>query len=365
MNNTLDPLPIPGQSIIYALLDPDTFEVRYVGQTIQKLQQRMYLHYSQSRRQRRTHTNCWIASLETRGLRPVITELSRVPHDEADAEEIRFISHFKDLGYNLTNHHEGGQVNRIVSKQTGRKIAIAKTGKKMPEGFGGRISLLLTGRPKPEGFAQKLSVANKGKKKTPEQIEKHAAALRGVKQKPETIEKRASKLRGRPSPIKGRKQSPESIEKRSEVLRGRNQLPEHVQKRIESLRGRPLSEEHRQKLSEAHKGQVSWNKGKIMSLETREAMSNAHMGQVPWNKGVGVSDKTKQKMVTSHSLTWEVVTPKGDCIVIRNLRQFCTSEGLDVANMHRVATGKQKHYKGWTCRKVEEDNVERADGSNL
>jgi len=48
---------------------------------------------------------------------------------------------------------------------------------------------------------------------------------------------------------------------------------------------KPLSEEHKRKLSEAHKGQTAWNKGKYLSKEHRQKLSEAHRGKISWNKG--------------------------------------------------------------------------------
>ena len=42
----------------------------------------------------------------------------------------------------------------------------------------------------------------------------------------------------------------------------------------------PFTEEHRQRLSEAHKGHPSARKGKILSKETKEKMRNANIGKI-------------------------------------------------------------------------------------
>ena len=77
----------------------------------------------------------------------------------------------------------------------------------------------------------------------------------------------------------------------------------------ESRRGIPLSEKHKRKLSEAHKGHVAWNRGKpawnkglknIYSDETRRKISEAHRGKPTWNKGISCSEETKRKISESH-----------------------------------------------------------------
>jgi len=56
------------------------------------------------------------------------------------------------------------------------------------------------------------------------------------------------------------------------------------------LKGTKLTAEHRKKLSEAHKGQVAWNKGLkgCISEATRKKMSESHSGEKShnWNGGV-------------------------------------------------------------------------------
>ena len=65
------------------------------------------------------------------------------------------------------------------------------------------------------------------------------------------------------------------------------------------FRGKHLSEEHRRKLSESHKGQTSAMKGKTHSLETRKIISDRGKGRTPPNKGVPMSDDQKTKLSES------------------------------------------------------------------
>lgn len=58
------------------------------------------------------------------------------------------------------------------------------------------------------------------------------------------------------------------------------------------------------------KGQASWNKGKKMSEETKQKVSNAKKGSTPWNKGkTGIySDEQIQKLRKS-SIDRKVIPP--------------------------------------------------------
>ena len=62
----------------------------------------------------------------------------------------------------------------------------------------------------------------------------------------------------------------------------------------------PISEELRRKLSESHKGQVSWNKGLSWSEEARKKNSQAHKGLCAGEKhpmfGKHHSEETKRKI---------------------------------------------------------------------
>ena len=95
---------------------------------------------------------------------------------------------------------------------------------------------------------------------------------------------------------------------------GKNHTPEAIKKMTEARNNRPpVSMETRKKMSEAHKGKDTWNKGKkcpqigrkgsvpwnkgktgVCSEETRKKMSESKKGSVPWNKGTGM---TKEEII--------------------------------------------------------------------
>lgn len=68
------------------------------------------------------------------------------------------------------------------------------------------------------------------------------------------------------------------------MIKGSHHTKESNKKRSESLMGKkrpPFSEEWKRNLSNAHKGQIAWNKGKKMSLEYREKLRKSHLGFIP------------------------------------------------------------------------------------
>ena len=56
------------------------------------------------------------------------------------------------------------------------------------------------------------------------------------------------------------------------------------------------TKEQRKKLSDAHKGQIPWNKGKKASKEARLHLSLSHRGERPWLQGKALSLEHKKKI---------------------------------------------------------------------
>lgn len=88
---------------IYALVDPRTKEVRYVGKTSQPLQIRLNQHWN-TRTHRNNHKECWLRNLEKEKLKPFIRVLEECPEDLWQEREIYWMTQFD----NLTNTCEGG-----------------------------------------------------------------------------------------------------------------------------------------------------------------------------------------------------------------------------------------------------------------
>lgn len=79
-------------------------------------------------------------------------------------------------------------------------------------------------------------------------------------------------------------QTEETRRKRSNAMIGKNV-------------GKKLSDEHRQKLSDSHKGKPAHNKGKSASNEARQNMSEAHRGKT-------FSEERKKKMSDAAKRRW-------------------------------------------------------------
>lgn len=103
--------------------------------------------------------------------------------------------------------------------------------------------------------------------------------------------------------------------------------------------GENPSEETRRKLSESNKLRPSF------SAETRKRMSESQ-------KGHQVTNETRYKIGSALADDWLVIDPSGIEYQISSLSEFCKQNKLSRFNMWAVSKGKQKHHKGWKCRKL-------------
>jgi len=112
---------------IYTLSDPITFQVRYVGQTI-NLKQRFNKHINTCFTLK-THVACWIKSLQLKNLTPIIDEIDCVENIDCDLYEKMYISLFKSWGFNLTNLTDGGKAGAYkINTTVKNKISKTLTG---------------------------------------------------------------------------------------------------------------------------------------------------------------------------------------------------------------------------------------------
>lgn len=51
------------------------------------------------------------------------------------------------------------------------------------------------------------------------------------------------------------------------------------------------------------------------------------------------------------SQAWTAVDPDGECVVVKNLEQFCVDNNLDPSHMSKIANGNKyrRSHKGWSC----------------
>lgn len=96
---------------IYALVDPETKQIRYIGKTVSGMK-RPRDHSKPSELKRNTHKTHWIRTLIEKGLKPEIIVLQHhESKEELNQSEQDWIARYKELGSPLTNATEGGEGN--------------------------------------------------------------------------------------------------------------------------------------------------------------------------------------------------------------------------------------------------------------
>lgn len=218
--------------LVYALVDPRTLSVRYIGQSSTGMD-RPREHACPSRlATKRTHTSTWIASLKKAGFGYSIAILETVGSaDRLNDSETWWISFGRALGWDLTNHAPGGGTTRglIRSAETRAKLSAARRGKTLSPEHRAAIGTSLTGRPVSEETKARLRARHLGRIMSPESRAKMSMAAR--LRHPQSDETRARKsVAGR-----GRKSGSPSEETRAKLSK--------------ALKGRPLSDVTRAQMS--------------------------------------------------------------------------------------------------------------------
>lgn len=128
--------------IVYALIDPESYDVRYVGKSSSM--------FKRPREPHSAHCASWIKSLEKRNLKPAIRVLGFYDdHEECRADEIYWIAKFRQIGFDLTNIMDDGEGTTPGYKQPRdvvEKRAAKLRGKKRSIEICEKISRSLTGR---------------------------------------------------------------------------------------------------------------------------------------------------------------------------------------------------------------------------
>jgi len=123
---------------IYALIDPITCKIRYIGRTKNELKIRLSGHMSKCIR-KSNHKECWLYGLRINGLKPKIKLITTVYGWEFSHKyEQQLINKCIGFGFDLVNLDDKGMggINKIIS--TEQRASISKT---LIDGYSsGRIS---------------------------------------------------------------------------------------------------------------------------------------------------------------------------------------------------------------------------------
>jgi len=116
------------KAYIYILKDPNTQEIRYVGQAV-NLTKRLDHHIQVSKIPTNTrHISNWIRSLTSK---PLIETIEVCEYSEINNRERWWIKYYREQGCNLCNHSNGGEgagigntncVGRVLSEETKEKL---------------------------------------------------------------------------------------------------------------------------------------------------------------------------------------------------------------------------------------------------
>jgi hypothetical protein len=167
-------------TFIYALCEPGTRTVRYIGKT-ENLGRRFREHLRGSSK-KKSHLGNWLRSLA--GDSPNRITLCEVPESEGSAAEIQYIRAAREsLGMKLVNATDGGEGVSNPSPESRVKMSAAKRGKKASPETRAKMSVAQRGRtraPLSKEHCANISAAKTGVPWPPGQRAKQSATKTGV-----------------------------------------------------------------------------------------------------------------------------------------------------------------------------------------
>lgn len=151
-----------GSVHIYALLDPESLQVRYVGKSVRP-NERLSNHMNEPPSS--CHRSHWIQALKRRGLRPVLVILESVcgawPWQES---ERYWIKRGRTLGWPLTNNTSGGDGVCDLPPESRARMARTWLGRKHSPETIAKLKRARALRPgHSEETRRKMSVAHSGR----------------------------------------------------------------------------------------------------------------------------------------------------------------------------------------------------------
>lgn len=106
---------------IYKLLDPETKEIRYIGQTQQPFK-RFKTHLAEKGKRYKVN---WIKSLKEKGQIPVMEVFQCVPLETLGEQESLWIAFYKKEGCNLTNSNKAYSLDNYARKSYSKYIGVS------------------------------------------------------------------------------------------------------------------------------------------------------------------------------------------------------------------------------------------------
>lgn len=106
-------------TFIYALKDPKTNEIRYIGKANNPYKR--YQNHINKCRDKNTHKRNWINKLKDENLKPILEILEEVPVNNWSDYEKKYIKKYINEGCNLVNYTEGGDGSTFGNKGSFKK----------------------------------------------------------------------------------------------------------------------------------------------------------------------------------------------------------------------------------------------------
>ena len=214
---------------IYALLEPNTETIRYIGWAIDVFV-RYKRHFHKSELDKVCHRTNWIKSLLTIGKKPLVQVIEKVSFYEWSNREKYWIKYYKDLGYDLVNSTPGGDGGghpmtpenkeklRLVhlgakrSVEARKNMSDAHKGNRPNQATRDKMSDIRKGKPIPDDVRKKISDSAMGR----------PGFMLGKSQTEEAKEKMSISKMGDKNPMYGKHPSQDTIEKRKLAFSGKN-----------------------------------------------------------------------------------------------------------------------------------------------
>jgi len=131
--------------IVYGLIDPDTFDIRYIGKSITGLKRaNEHRKPASLKNDGNTPKANWIRKLKNNGkdyFTTILYNLGNCQFDKTTINDILYkkeqelINYYNILGYNLTNRQDGGpgSPGRILSEESKKKMSLSAKKREMPK----------------------------------------------------------------------------------------------------------------------------------------------------------------------------------------------------------------------------------------
>lgn len=221
-------------TFIYALIDPRTDEIRYIGKTVSP-KRRLREHKNQ---RSGAYCSAWVASLVEAGYSPAMRILEAIPNSDGAEAERWWIAEGNNLDWRLTNLTDGGDGAPGMSDERKQYLSQLFTGRTISDEQRAQISAALQGHAVSDETRQKIAASKRGQSHPNPHSEetrlKMSTAHTGKKRIPHS-EATKAKMRAARLGKPGHAQSEETRAKLSEANAGKT-----------------LSDEHKAKISAAH-----------------------------------------------------------------------------------------------------------------